>query len=362
MRGAAALLVLLDHWRNLFFVNYHEIGGHRSLFFAPYTLTAGGHEAVMIFFVLSGFLIGGTVSRSMAHRRWSWSSYLTHRLVRLWIVLIPGLLLCLLWDMIFYWAIDSSHSINFSNAAMPLKLRELDTDTPSSFFGTLFFLQDVVVPTFGSDGPLWSLASEFWYYILFPLGFLVALPATRLRTRIIAAVAFVLLCLWLRKTILPLFPVWLIGAAILALPRPRLGNSLRWLAVAAYIPIIFLCTHLKPSLHIGSDYILGAATGALIWTLLSARQMTSKTALSARVCRGLARISYTLYVVHFPLLLLLASIVVVNGRWQPTGPHIAMGLCILALTLGYAYLIAALTEFHTGSVRAWVERWRPPSR
>ena len=83
MRGAAALLVLADHWRDLFFINYHEIGAHHWLFFAPYTLTAGGHEAVIIFFVLSGFLIGGTVTRAMARGLWSWASYLTHRLVRL---------------------------------------------------------------------------------------------------------------------------------------------------------------------------------------------------------------------------------------------------------------------------------------
>ena len=32
-----------------------------------------------------------------------------------------------------------------------------------------FFLQTIVGPTFGSNGPLWSLAYEWWYYVLFPL-------------------------------------------------------------------------------------------------------------------------------------------------------------------------------------------------
>jgi peptidoglycan/LPS O-acetylase OafA/YrhL len=357
MRGAAALLVLLDHWRDLLFVNYHEVDAHRSLFFAVYTLTAGGHEAVMIFFVLSGFLIGGTVSRSMLECQWSWASYLTHRLARLWIVLVPGLLLCLVWDMVFYWGFDSSHGLNVSNAPIPPKFRASYTDTASSFFGTLFFLQDVIVPAFGSDGPLWSLANEFWYYILFPLGFLVALPSSLRRTRVFAAVGFALVCLGLRKSpILPLFPVWLMGVAILAVPRLPLNKWLRWLAVAAYIPVIFLCTYLKPSLHIGSDYLLGGATAALIWTLLSATRIADYTAPGPRICRGLARFSYTLYVVHVPFILLIADILVANGRWQPTWSHIAMGLCILAVTIGYAYIVAALTEFHTGSARAWVER------
>jgi peptidoglycan/LPS O-acetylase OafA/YrhL len=347
MRGAAALLVLLFHWRNSFFVSYHEVGAHRWLFFTPYVLTAAGHEAVIIFFVLSGFLIGGTVTRSMTHGLWSWPSYLTHRLVRLWIVLVPGLLLCLFWDVVRYWRIDS---------AMPKALGELNTDTVADFFGTLFFLQGVLVRPFGSDAPLWSLANEFWYYILFPLGMLSILPSTRFRTRALTAGLFLLLCLWLARSILPLFPIWLMGAAVLVLPRLRLGNPVRWLAMACYVRIIFLCSYLETRLHAGSDFILGGATAALVWILLSDTQIAPSSEPAPRLCRALARFSYTLYVVHAPLLVLLASLMVGTTRWQPTGPHIAQGLGILALIIGSAFVVAALSEFHTGPVRAWVER------
>jgi len=33
----------------------------------------------------------------------------------------------------------------------------------------VFFLQTITVPVYGSNSPLWSLANEFWYYLLFPL-------------------------------------------------------------------------------------------------------------------------------------------------------------------------------------------------
>ena len=350
------MLVLVYHWRSLFYVSYHEVGARHWLFFAPYTLTAVGHEAVMIFFVLSGYLIGSTVHRAMVHNRWNWASYLTHRLVRLWIVLVPGLLLCLLWDTLLYWGMDSSHRIHFSDPAISQSLQQLHTDTAAAFFGTLFFLQNVVVPPFGSDGALWSLANEFWYYILFPLGMLSILPSTPLRTRIGGAGLFLLLCLWLGRPLLSLFPVWLMGAAVIALPRARLSTLIRCLAVAGYVPIIFLCAYLKARLQIGSDFILGVATAALIWTMLSATQAAPRSSLISKACRGLARFSYTLYVVHAPLLLLFASVLVGRAPWQPTWPHIAVGLVILALILGYAYGVAAVTEFHTESVRAWVER------
>ena len=52
-----------------------------------------GYQAVMVFFVLSGYFISSTVLRSINENRWSWSDYLIKRVTRLWIVLIPALVL-----------------------------------------------------------------------------------------------------------------------------------------------------------------------------------------------------------------------------------------------------------------------------
>jgi peptidoglycan/LPS O-acetylase OafA/YrhL len=355
LRGLAALFVLADHWRNYFFVNFHEVGPHRVLLAVPYTLTAAGHEAVVIFFVLSGFLIGGTARRSLELGQWNWASYLTNRLVRLWIVLLPGLLLTLLWDKIGV-ALEASGPAYLGDPPNHIMGSMARTDAATVFVGNLLFVQKVIVPAFGSNGSLWSLANEFWYYVLFPLGLLAILPFTSTRIRIITAVLFTLLCLWLRSTLLPLFPVWLLGAALLNLPRPHLSNSLRWLAAATYVPIVFLCTRLHGTLGIVSDYILAGGTAALIWTLLSAAQAAPTAVGQVRFSRGLARFSYTLYVVHLPFLTLVAGLLVGDRRWQPTPPHIAAALGILAVTLAYAYGIASLTEFHTDPVRRWVER------
>ena len=38
-----------------------------------------------------------------------------------------------------------------------------------AFLGSMAFLQTIYIPTFGSNGPMWSLSNEFWYYIVFPL-------------------------------------------------------------------------------------------------------------------------------------------------------------------------------------------------
>src|SRR5947208_3997524 len=98
VRALAAILVLLSHWKIMFFVDYDHIASHRTWFWLPYRIMEAGHQAVLTFFVLSGYLISSSILRTLDRGQWRWSIYLTHRLVRLWIVLIPGILLGGLWD------------------------------------------------------------------------------------------------------------------------------------------------------------------------------------------------------------------------------------------------------------------------
>ena len=63
MRFLAALMVVFCHSRNAFFLPYGELSPEQQTPFsmAFYALGRLGHEAVIVFFVLSGFLVGGGV-------------------------------------------------------------------------------------------------------------------------------------------------------------------------------------------------------------------------------------------------------------------------------------------------------------
>src|ERR1700742_1036888 len=98
LRGVAALLVCLFHWRYLLFVDYSQITAYRVPLKYFYLVTSTSRQAVIVFFVLSGYLISSSIFRLERRAAWSWRLYLTHRLVRLWIVLFPALLLGFLWD------------------------------------------------------------------------------------------------------------------------------------------------------------------------------------------------------------------------------------------------------------------------
>lgn len=351
IRGLAALLVLFGHWRNLLFLDYPQLTAHKIMLLVPYALSSAGHQAVIIFFVLSGYLIGGSVFRSLG--QWSWRKYLTHRLVRLWVVLIPGLLLCALWDNVgLHFHLDPMlHSGSAGNHIVPDIRQMLTTHI---FFGNLFFLQTILVPTFGTDAPLWSLANEFWYYLLFPLGLVALRRQFKLPTRATSAVLFLAIARFLPKEILLLFPVWLAGTALALLPPPHVGNRARVVASLLYVPLpfVFAKAHLASGL---SDYLFGAATFLFLWVLLSATGRATENSASTKISRSLARSSYSLYVVHLPFVVLLTALLSGGARWVPDTRHVFKGLAILAATLLYAHLAASLTEFHTDSVRRWVE-------
>jgi len=98
IRAAAAWAVMWGHLRTLFFVDFQHLHSPGWLLGALYFFTGFGHQAVMVFFVLSGFLISATVIKSHISGTWSWREYAINRSTRLYVVLIPGLLLGSLWD------------------------------------------------------------------------------------------------------------------------------------------------------------------------------------------------------------------------------------------------------------------------
>ena len=355
IRGLAALLVLLEHWRNIFFIDYPQITAHRALFSGFYLLCTAGHQAVVIFFVLSGYLISGSIFRMLQRHAWSWRSYLTHRLVRLWVVLIPGLLLCALWDGLglhshaapqLYAGFSGDHVISINVAAK---------HTWDAFASNLLFLQTIRhLPIFGSDESLWSLANEFWYYILFPLGLLALLRSTPVLLRLFCALAFTGIAWGVGAEILKLFPIWLLGTALALLPAPRLPQSARLLSGALYLPLLFVLGRKMPLPITTVDYLLAVATFFFLWVLLSA-QSASQPTRTVRFSKELSRFSYTLYVTHMPLCVLLAALLVGDVRWVPTPLHLLYGFLAFAVLLAYAYGVAWLTEFRTDRIRGLVE-------
>lgn len=353
MRGLAALIVCFGHWRRLLFVDYHAIAAHRAYFAIPYLVAGAGHKAVLVFFVLSGYLISGSVFRLFEREQWSWRTYLAHRLVRLWIVLLPALLLGYALDFVGLHlriapALYAGETGTFMIGDVAASLH------PSVFFGNLFFLQRILVSTLGSNGPLWSLSCEFWYYILFPCAFLALRRGTPPGIRALNAIAALCCAFFVGGKILALFPVWLLGTVLAAIPPARVGTGLRTAAAVGYILVFCFPEKIGMSAGLWFDYLVGAATFVFVWLLLGAGGEAPQK-VWVGFSRGMARFSYTLYLVHVPLIVLLTGLIAGEQRLQPDARHLLYGFAALLLVIGYAYAVASFTEFRTDRVRGWVE-------
>ena len=362
LRAGAALIVVLNHVRGLFFVHGSEVVSHNIVYRAFYLVTSLGHQAVMAFFVLSGYLVGSSIVRS-GMKDWSWRHYLNRRLTRLWIVLIPSLVLCALIDHIGFSAFGL-HGIygtgRNTNGIIPGPVQP--QSTVADFFGNIFFLQGIRVPTFGANGALWSLTYEFWYYLLFPLVMLVAYAKSSL-TKTFAGLAALGIVLFAGSTISLYFLIWLLGVAIyvappLALLSSRsvwhvcmavgLGACALWLTVANSIAI-------RPS-----DFVTGVLFAGVIYLVIQSPRRASDDlgTRTGNVASHLAAFSFTLYLVHLPVLVFVRAGMQDNGTalWQPTVAHLMIAATMVIGVVLIAFAVSLVTEAQTDRLRMRVSR------
>ena len=354
IRGLAALEVCLGHTRAFFLVDYAQTkGGVAAKLF--YTISGLHHQAVMIFFVLSGFLVGGSVIRAHQRGSWSWNGYLLRRLCRLWIVIVPALLLTLFWDVLG----AHNNPAAYAGALRPQLLSGPDAAydlSGQAFVGNLFFLQTVAVTTYGSNGPLWSLANEFWYYLLFPLGLQAVLANQSWKMRLMAIAVIAAIVSFLPVVMVEYGLIWLFGvAAFLALdhrPTSRLLTS--WpVGVGSVCLLAVTLLASRAQWWFGNDFLIGVAFAAAVpW--LARAGTTSR--LYRRSGFVLSEFSYTLYLVHFPLLAWLYFTFAAPAQLPLGGHALAVMASALALVLVYAWAVWWLFERNTDRLRSLVSR------
>jgi peptidoglycan/LPS O-acetylase OafA/YrhL len=354
-RWIAAFLVVAEHARSFIFCSYAsgpQVGLAGKAF---YFLTGFGHSAVMIFFVMSGFLVGGKVLEKLAQGAFSWQKYAIDRSSRLYAVYLLALILGAVLDYCGYHYLnrfglyDRSFSGNIAVVGQDFHAAA----TPAIFGVNLLMCQTVLGPVFGSNGPLWSLANEFWYYLAAPLLFaLVFLPNRRVAfLRVVALAGIVWL---LPANILIYFLVWLLGAALYFLnQRPLLPV---WLTLPVFLGCFSLTRMQLVQIPYLGDFLIGVSFALVInSTVLNSQRLLAHT-----LSRKAADFSYSVYLCHFPFLVfVLSALHQATGRaLQETLSLTPFGLylLVLALTYGWCYLISLATERQTSRIRQWLYR------
>jgi peptidoglycan/LPS O-acetylase OafA/YrhL len=353
IRGVAALLVVVGHVRGFFLRDYRDLAAPGLWDRAVYLLTGMGHQAVMVFFVLSGLLVGGSVLRG----RWSWTGYISRRLVRLYMVLIPALLLTAVVDRLAL-RLPQADAYYFHSLPHFNDNPFVERMSTPTLVGNLFFLQTLVVPVYGSNSPLWSLAMEFWFYALFPL--MVRLARGSTTERLWCAPLLALLWWWLPQGVWWGGLIWLMGVAVYVTPPLVLSQWTVWTVrglASAVFALVLVLSRLQRLPWYG-DYCLGLAFACWLYTLLCrpAEASGEGGGWYGRMAGVLAGCSYSTYAMHFPLVVLM-RVALPGGVWDPAGWSYAAAAAIALLAGGAGYLFSTLTEAHTDATRRWASNW-----
>jgi peptidoglycan/LPS O-acetylase OafA/YrhL len=361
MRALAACAVMVGHLRALFFVDFRQLSHKSWPLEALYFLTGFGHHAVIVFFVLSGFLISCTVIRSHVLGKWSWRDYAVNRATRLYVVLVPGLLLGFFWDRLGSWlfAAKGIYARPLSDLGPAVPLQNL---TPGNLLGNLCFLQTILCDTFGSNAPLWSLANEFWYYVLFPVALAAGLAWARRRFRL--AIPFTCLAIFIGafvgRGILIGFLIWLAGCGLVFLySRVQIRSRFAALGLLCFASVLsgvmFAVARVLQLDPLLSDLEVGFVFTLFLFAVFQIAVRRNPSPYSTVVHR-FAGFSYSLYVLHFPFVLFFRTWLVPMERWYPTPAHL---LCAASIGMGsllFAWLVSLVTEAKTDVARAHLNR------
>jgi peptidoglycan/LPS O-acetylase OafA/YrhL len=335
LRAAAALLVLVTHVRGGFYVKWSDLdpASQTHLNYALFFITRLGREAVVIFFVLSGYLVGGQALGDFREGTYSIKNYLIARIARLHTVIVPALVLTALIDAINWPGRDSAHA--------------------QAFVVNLLFLQTLLGPAFGSNAALWSVAYEWWFYVIFGL-VLHTLAASDRRHKVLAGallVAIVIAIGILNPAILFMLPLWIFGCAVSALPPIKAHRGLligvALTALAGAIAISSL------RWDMAGDFLVGVACALLIYAVKGLR--APKYAWFGWGT-SLAAFSFSLYVIHYPINHLLQTVLLKERGVTASPAHWAVWLILVLGLIGAAYLFYLAFEQHAPLIRRKIRR------
>lgn len=367
IRTTAAILVALGHMRTLLFVDYGASESRSVWVQALYLLGSLGHPAVIVFFVLSGYLVGGGTIRAVASGQFTWLSYGVARMARLWIVLLPALFLTQIFDRAGAWINRDSEIYKGSSAYHAV----IPPEGVGPFLGwaevlgNAFFVQSIHVHTLGTNSPLWSLAYEFWYYLLFPAALMALSGKFGVRTRVLSAGIFILGSFVAGLEVLLLFPVWILGALV-SWQSGRIARLLLRISALGRRCLRLLCAVSVLAAAVASDfmgggYVVVAAFVTIPTAALIASTTVDNSPLPKRMSvwgglSGAAAWSYTLYAIHMPVLAFLVSFAVprADDRLQLTPWTSLAGLAALVAVCAAAYGWSQLTEAKSDRVRSAV--------
>jgi peptidoglycan/LPS O-acetylase OafA/YrhL len=348
LRWLSALFVFIGHTRSILFYDLNNATTHLNLFWKIfYFLTGFGYIAVIVFFVISGFLVSGSMIKRYHNEKLSFKNYLLFdRGIRIYIVLFPAMILTFIADKLGTLYFNESGIYTNSLYFASLKYDISSRLTLETFFGNILMLQESYVTTYGSNSPLWSLAYEVWYYIFF-FCILLFLKYQIISKKIIVGFVISIFIFILNFKIFLYFSIWLLG--ILPWYITKKTNKLYIILFFSLVILVGVVSRLHYiKVEFFSDILFAIV---LVGLIFSVKNTNTSMILLKRTNQVLADFSFSLYLVHFPLLVL--SVAMLNKYFaidiqnNPSIDRLAIFLLIIFSIYIFSYIFASFTEKKT---------------
>ena len=331
LRITAASLVLIAH------ITYPVFSDGR--FFPHEEL---GHSSVMIFFVLSGYVITYVANE----REFGFTDFAISRIARVYSVVLPALALTVCVDLLTLLLTPANHAEDlvsyvpvYQYASFP-KYALMDVLFGNQIWG-------LSEPLF-SNNVYWSMCFEVYYYCLFAAAFYFC-GALR-----IALLVIVLACIgpW------PLlrFHLWLFGAGIYLVHKQEIFITQTTARILFVLTVVLMSYDLATDLTLRIDSYWGIDGRA--WHRFAGDTLTgiiiALNVFAARYCgfnfghfgswfTYLSSGSFSLYLMHGPLVRFFV------GYFGPFEP-----LILISLVLGSVWLLSRVTERQKDVIRDWL--------
>jgi peptidoglycan/LPS O-acetylase OafA/YrhL len=304
--------------------------------FAFYKIVGSqAHQAVVVFFVLSGFVISHAVDGLNQKQNLSvnqkMNKYFIDRFTRIYLVLIPVILLTILVDILGSRAnldlfLDNS-IIPFNNYIFRIAANVL------SLQGTYGYRVQL-----GSNPALWSIGYEFSYYIFF-----IILAIRPLDKKSILLI--ILFALVKGNEIMLYSLIWLSGVVAYKI-YTRLKNSVNCYLVFGYFFVfLFLYYKIYPNVFLDktdqNPFLSDFMFGLLLMPFLVFDFSFASKSIFSKINTFLADFSYSLYALHLPIIYLLYAIL---AEYNWIVPPIELSLLIILLNYALAILFGRLFE------------------
>ncbi len=300
LRGVAAAVVVVHH--AFLSIPILSEGNYRRdvpdwaswMVFSPAHLVWAGSEAVLVFFVLSGFVLTLPALR----RTQDWIAYYPSRLVRLYLPVVASIALALVFFVLVPRQEQPHQAFWINRHAEPFSLHGLLGDV------TLF------APTL-VNSPLWSLTWEVLFSLLLPL-FVSIAAVTRRWWWATAVIAVLLSALgeYEHQKWLMYLPMFLLGSALAAgwERMPAVPTGLGWVLLVVallgiivkwWLPVTEWWSPVLPAIVLAS---------AGLMFVLAGKWLPAERFLLGRIPRELGRLSFSLYLVHEPITVSVANL------------------------------------------------------